>query len=96
MTTPQEQQAAPPVEVPPVDVGNALLGETPAQLSCALVQTPGGQRTVLTIRTVSTTQTVFLAKADADQWAASIKAAAGAMSPLILASAPGQIPGIGG
>ncbi len=93
MTTPagaQEQQVA----VPPYDPGNTLLGGTPAQLSCALVPTEAGQRLALTIRTVSTTQTVFLDRQDADLWASQIKAAASAMTGLILAG-PGAMPGQG-
>lgn len=44
----------------PVDLGNQLLGETPAQLATALLDTPAGQRLALTIRTASTTLTVLL------------------------------------
>ena len=48
-----------PQQAPPVDAGNALLAETPAQLSTALLGTPAGQRMALTIRTASTTLTVL-------------------------------------
>jgi hypothetical protein len=40
-----------PAQPPPVDSGNQLLAETPAQLTVALVGTPDGQRMALTIRT---------------------------------------------
>ena len=63
-----------------MDASNSLLGETSAQLSTALMQTPAGQRLALTIRTASTTLTVFLAAADAKVWGANVKAAADQMS----------------
>ena len=69
-----------PTEPQPVDASNSLLGETPAQLSTALMQTPAGQRLALTIRTASTTLTVLLAAADAKAWGANVKAAADQMS----------------
>src|SRR6266702_7637549 len=53
---------------PPVDKGNGLLAETGAQLSTALVQTPAGQRMVLTVRTSSATLSVFLQGNDAKTW----------------------------
>ena len=58
MTTP-----AAPAPPPPFDTGNTLLGEQPAQLVTAAVQTPAGQRLALTVRTPSATVTVFLAGA---------------------------------
>ena len=64
----------------PVDTGNGLLSETPANLTTALVQTPQGQRLALTIRTASTTLTVLLGAADARTWGAQVKAAAEQMS----------------
>jgi hypothetical protein len=71
-----------PVTPPPTpfDTGNALLGEQPAQLGTALVQTPGGQRLALTVRTPSATVTVFLAAQDAKAWAARLTADSAAMS----------------
>lgn len=65
---------------PPVDPGNGLLAETPAQQTTALVDTPAGQRLALTIRTPSTTLTILLNKADADTWAANLKNNAAQMS----------------
>ena len=65
---------------PPFDAGNQLLAETPAQLTTATVDTPAGQRLAVTIRTASTTQTVFLQGADAKTWAAQLTREASAMS----------------
>jgi len=74
----------------PVDTGNGLLSETPAQVTTALMQTPHGQRLALTIRTASTTLTVLLAPADAKTWAAQIKAIADQMSASgLIVAAPG-------
>ena len=64
----------------PFDTGNTLLTEQPAQLITAVVQTPAGQRLALTVRTPSTTQTVFLSGQDARAWAARLTQDAGAMS----------------
>ena len=74
MSTPESPQPA------PVDTGNQLLAEGPAQLSAALMASPAGQRMALTIRTTSTTVTVLLSAADAKVWAATITGAAGKMS----------------
>lgn len=77
-------------EPQPVDPFNPLLGETAAALSTALVETPHGQRLVLTIRTTSTTLTVLLAAADAKTWATQIKAIADQMSASgLIVAAPG-------
>lgn len=76
---------------PPVDPGNGLLSETPAQLFTSLIQGPGGQRMALTIRTPSTTLTVMLAKQDADAWARMIKQVADAMSGSGLIVAPNGV-----
>ena len=74
---PEPAQALP---VPPVDPGNRLLGPVPAELTCAVLGTPAGQRLALTIRTGSATLTVFLDKAAAGSWAAAISGNAGRMS----------------
>lgn len=76
MTTPSQ---------PPVDTGNGLLSETPAQLTASLMDTPRGQRMALTVRTASTTLTVLLGRDDAEQWGQLISTMAGQMSGLILA-----------
>jgi hypothetical protein len=78
-----------PAQPPPVDSGNQLLAETPAQLTVALVGTPDGQRMALTIRTASTTLTVLLRGADAKAWAANIGATAAGMSASGLVAAGG-------
>ena len=82
-------------EPPPVDQGNQLLGETPAQLSTALIQTGDGQRLMLTIRTPSTTLTVLLKQPDGLTWGSNIKAAADQMSRtgLIVATGNGNAVG---
>ena len=80
MTTPQPQ---------PFDAGNPLLGQTPAQMSTTLLETPAGQRLALTVRTPSTTCTVLLESADAQSWARALTTAAAQMSSsgLIVAGA---------
>ena len=80
----------PPGVPPPVDLGNGLLAETGAQLSTALVQTPAGQRMVLTVRTSSATLSVFLQGNDAKVWARQISALAGQMSGAGLVVANGH------
>lgn len=71
MTTPQP---------PGFDPGNPLLGEAPAQLTTSLVPTAVGQRMALTVRTQSTTVTVFLSQEDARAWGRAVLAAAAPMS----------------
>lgn len=82
-----------PVEPAPLDVGNTLLAETGAQLTTALVPTAQGQRLAFTIRTPSTTLTVFLVKDDAIAWAGNVRNMAKQMSSsgLIVAT-----PGVNG
>ncbi len=81
-------QPAPP---PPFDAGNPLLGEGPAQITSALVDTPAGQRLALTIRTQSSTVTVFLQGADAKNWAAQLTRDSAAMSGAGLVVANGAL-----
>jgi hypothetical protein len=69
-----------PNQPAPVDAANALLSETPAQVTTALMQTPHGQRMALTIRTASTTLTVLLGGEDARNWGRHITSAADQMS----------------
>jgi hypothetical protein len=79
---------------PPVDQGNHLLAETPAQIATALLDTPRGQRLAMTVRTPTTTLTVLLGAADAKTWAALITREAAAMSGSGLIVANGmQAPG---
>lgn len=82
-----------PQAVPPADPGNGLLGETPAQMTTAMVQTPAGQRLMLTIRTPSCTVTVFLAGQDAKAWAAQLARESGQMSTAGLVAANGHLNG---
>jgi hypothetical protein len=89
MPAPAVSAPAPPT---PLDTGNTLLGENPAILFTALVQTPLGQRLAVTIRTPSTTLTVFLAGQDAKTWAANLATAAAPMSGAGLVAANGNVP----
>lgn len=66
--------------VPAVDTANKLLGFTPAILNTAIRDTPAGQLLAVTIRTASTTLTVFLQGADARAWAAQLTSDAAMMS----------------
>jgi hypothetical protein len=79
-----------PEPAAPFDTGNQLLAEVPAQCFTALVQTPLGQRLALTIRTPSSTNTVFLGKDDAITWAGNIRGTAKQMSGSGLIVAPGN------
>lgn len=79
-------------QVPPVDPGNQLLSEVPAQLTTALVDTPQGQRMALTVRTASTTLTVLLPGPDARNWAQQLTRAAESMSVAGLIIANGNLP----
>ena len=73
----------------PVDPGNKLLTERPAQVLTALIETPAtGQRLAVTIRTETTTLTVQLSAADAKAWAAQISSGASLMSTAGLIVAP--------
>jgi hypothetical protein len=67
-------------DIPLTDAGNTLLGELPAQLTTDVISTAAGQRLVLTVRTPTTTLTVFLRGSDAKNWAAQLAAEAAAMS----------------
>ena len=81
-----------PQPVPPLDTGNQLLSGQPAQITTALMQTAAGQQMALTIRTPSTTLTVFLGKDDAIGWARNIEGTAKQMSGsgLIVAAGNGM------
>lgn len=76
----------------PFDTGNVLLTEQPARLITAVVDTPAGQRLAYTIRTPSTTVTVFLAKGDVENWAKQGADAAGKMSAAGLTVAGPMMP----
>jgi hypothetical protein len=76
--------------LPPIDPGNPLLDGGPARLTTSVVETADGQRLALTIRTASTTLTVFLNQDGARTWAANITGTAGRMSAAGLIVAPGN------
>jgi hypothetical protein len=76
----------------PFDTGNGLLAESPAMLTTAVVTTPMGQRLALTIRTPSTSLTVFLAGADGKKWAAQLTRDASGMSSAGLVVPNGIVP----
>jgi hypothetical protein len=65
-------------------------------MSAALIDTPAGQRLVLTIRTASTTLTVLLEKVDAVAWLANLKAVADSMSSSGLVVAGAALPPLPG
>lgn len=83
-----DQQAGPPVveqgTAAPFDPTNRLLSETPAEMTVGLVQTQGGQRLAVTIRTASTTVTVFPDRAVADAWRGMLATALSQMNGLII------------
>lgn len=68
----------------PVDPGNTLLSIVPCQLTTSVQQTPVGQRTAATVRTVDTTLTVFLAADEVDAWITALRTVKGQMNGLIL------------
>jgi hypothetical protein len=72
---------------PPFDVGHPFLQPAPAQPWVTVVDTPAGQRLALTIRTPSTTLTVFLSRDEAEEWARLITSAASKVSALLVAGA---------
>ena len=69
-----------PAGPPPADLGNSLLASAPAFLTTALAPTTDGQKLLLTIRTPSSTTTVFLSRQDAETWAAQLVSTAQQMS----------------
>lgn len=87
-----------PPQPAPVDAGNPLLAEVPAQLTTTLIDTPMGQRLAGTAVAASTTLTVVLGQADARTWAANIAGAAARMSGagLVVASPGMPVNGNGG
>lgn len=74
-----------------VDKGNTLLTEQPSQLTTGLVDTPGGQRLIVTIRTPSSTVSVLLNAKDADTWAQNMTGSAARMSKTGLIVATGSV-----
>ncbi|WP_280688388.1 MULTISPECIES: hypothetical protein [unclassified Kitasatospora] len=72
-----------------MDPGNQLLAGGPAQLSMSEAMTAGGKLATLTVRTASTTLTVFLERDDLQTWANTLQAAADRMSGLTVIRATG-------
>ena len=71
----------------PWDPANTLLQETQCQVTAESVDTPGGPRTAVTVRTASTTVTVFLRKGDAIAAAEKISGEAAKLPGLALGDA---------
>ena len=80
-----------PEQVPPFDLGNHLLAETPSQLTTQVRDTPAGQRLILTVRTTSATVSVMLDGPDAKAWAAQVTRDSAAMSGSGLIVANGAV-----
>jgi hypothetical protein len=68
----------------PVDTGNPLLSIVPQNLTVSPQQTPAGQRLCVTVRTVDTTLTVFLAADEVEQWIDVLRQGKGQLNGLIL------------
>lgn len=73
MTTPPVPQFD---VVPLFDVGNPLLAQGPVNIQTGAVETPAGKTGVFTLRTGSTTLTIFLGEGDLRAWAGLLTAAA--------------------
>jgi len=78
-------------DTPLFDEGNKLLGELPAQLSTDVIDTIAGQRLALTIRTPTTTLTIFLRGPDAKNWAKQLSSEAAVMSDSGLIASNGNL-----
>ena len=70
---------------PAADPGNELLAAGPSRLTGSLADTADGQRFMLTIRTASTTLSVFLTREEARGWGESIIRLAASMNGLAVA-----------
>ena len=70
--------------LPPFDPGNQFLSIGDSSLTTSPQQTPIGQRLCVTVRTNSTTLTVFLAPDEIDQWVEVLRHGKGQMNGLIL------------
>jgi hypothetical protein len=75
----------------PWDPANSLLAETQAQITAESVGTPDGPRTAVTVRTASTTVTVFLRKGNAIAAAEKIASEASKMPSLTLTDAMQEV-----
>lgn len=81
---------------PAADPGNLFLSIGPCSLSTTIVDTPAGQRMMATIRTGSTTLTVFLEKHDAEEWENVINSERVKMTSLVVAPANVRLPNMNG
>lgn len=68
----------------PFDPGNNMLSVVSSSMTVSPQQTPVGQRLCVTVRTVDTTLTLFLAKDEVQQWIDVLQHGKGQMSGLIL------------
>lgn len=93
MTDPHSNGHVPPPETAtpqvthgdlPVDPGNDMLSVVPCKLTASVQQTPLGQRMAVTIRTVDSTLTLFLARDEADNWVNVLAQVRAQMTGLIL------------
>ena len=72
-------------DLPPLDPGNSLLRPAPATLTMSHTALDDGQAVLLlTVRTATTTLTVFLKREEALEWARLVRNAAQGLSPLAL------------
>lgn len=85
-----------PNQRPPADPGNMLLTEVPSELSATVIDTPAGQRLMVTVRTPSTTLTLFLQKQMGESWIKVLQDTTGRMTSLTVAPANVQLPKIHG
>jgi hypothetical protein len=74
-----------PPDLPPCDPGNELLAAGASRLTGSLADTADGQRFMLTIRTPSTTLSVFLTREEARGWGEGIIKLAATMNGLAVA-----------
>lgn len=85
-----------PNQPPAADPGNPFLSIGPCSLTTTVIDTPAGQRMMATVRTPSTTLTVFLEKKDAEDWERVIKSEREKMTSLVVAPANIKLPGMNG
>ena len=85
-----------PNQPPAADPGNTFLSIGPCSLSTTIIDTPAGQRMMATIRTASTTLTVFLERQDAENWENVINSERVKMTSLVLAPANVRLPDMNG
>jgi hypothetical protein len=81
---------------PFVDMANPMLTQVPAQLDTGSVGTPSGKLGVLTIRTASTTLTVFLTQDDLRTWSGLLTGLADQLGGSIVVASPLDIAAVRG